>query len=84
MDTNGKIFKYVKTKYVPLEYHKVASITRLEDGECVLEIPKINYNYKINCRRAYSIYYIGLLNTEYGYIPYEFCEEKKENTRRKI
>lgn len=84
MDTDGTVFKYKKTEMVPLVYHKVDSIVEANDGECILDIPKINYSYKTICRKAYAIKYIGLLHTKYGYIPYEFCEEAKGNTRRKI
>jgi len=84
IDTIGVVFKYKKTKMVPLKYHKVESITEAEDGECILEIPKLNYSYKTACRYAYGINFIGLLHTKYGYIPYEFCEHMKADTRRKI
>lgn len=84
IDTTGVVFKYKKTEMVPLKYHKVTSITEAEDGECILEVPKLNYSYKTACRYAYGINFIGLLHTKYGYIPYEFCEERKIDTRRKI
>ena len=45
---------------------------------------KINFSYKTNCRNAYAIHYIGLLNSKYGYIPYELSEFYKEPTRRMI
>jgi hypothetical protein len=84
IDTTGVVFKYKKTEMVPLKYHKVESITEAKDGECILEIPKLNYSYKTTCRYAYGVKFIGLLHTKYGYIPYEFCEEKKDDARRKI
>lgn len=84
MDTDGVVFKYKKTEFAPLVYHKIDSITEAKDGECILELPKINYSYKINCRKAYSIQYIGLLHTKFGFIAYEFSEEYKKPTRRKI
>lgn len=84
MDTHGKVFKYKKTEMVPLKYHKVGSITRAQDGECVLEVPKINFSYKTTCRNAYTIEYVGLLHTKFGYIVYDFTDIKKPDTRRKI
>ena len=84
IDKFGKLFNYKKSKFVPLEYYKVDSITNANDGECVLNINRINYSYKINCRKAYSINYIGLLKTEFGLIPYEFSDIWKPATKRKI
>lgn len=84
MDNDGVVFKYKKTQYAPLTYYKVQNVTQAKDGECILEVPQINYSYKINCRKAYSIEYIGILATEYGFIPYEFSEEYKKPTRRKL
>jgi hypothetical protein len=84
IDTNGKFFNYIKTKFVPLKYFKVNSIHKCSDGECIISVNKINYNYKINCRKAYSINYVGLLCTEIGYIPVDFSDEIKPNSKRKI
>ena len=83
IDTNGIAFKYKKTEIVHLIYHKV-EVIESKDGECILDIPKLNYSHKTNCRQAYGIQYIGLLHTKYGYIPYDFCEYPKANTVRKI
>ena len=84
MDTNGLVFKYKKTEYCDLIYWKVTNVIEASDGECILDIPKINFSYKTNCRNAYAIHYIGLLNSKYGYIPYELSEFYKEPTRRMI
>lgn len=84
MDKDGIVFNYKKTGFVPLKYFKVQSITKASDGECVLQIPQVSFSYKVNCRKAYSIEYIGLLCTDFGFIPYEFTDEYKKPTRRKI
>lgn len=84
MDTNGNIFKYKKTKFVPLKYYKVNNITKTENNGCIVEFKNINYSIKINCRTAYSIQYIGLLHTDMGLIPYEYTDIKKSDSRRKI
>lgn len=84
VDNFGTVFKYKKTKFVPLTYYKVTNTYRVEDGECVIEIPALNFSYKINCRKAYSITYVGLLDTQYGLIPYDFTDEYKPPTKRKI
>lgn len=84
IDNYGKVFNYKKSKFVPLVYYKVEDITRAKDGECILEIPEINYSYKTTCKNAYGILYLGLLCTDFGYIPYEFSEIYKKPSRRKI
>jgi hypothetical protein len=84
MDTDGIIFKYKKTEYFSLRYHKVDSVIESKDGNCILEIPKIDFSYKTSCRNAYGILYVGILHTKYGHIPYDFSEVKKKDTRRKI
>jgi len=84
MDSNGVVFKYKKTKYVPLTYYKVNDVTRAKDGECILTFSQINFSYKINCRKAYSTEYVGILATDFGFIPYEFSEVYKPPSRRKI
>ena len=84
MDTNGVVFKYKKSEYCTLNYHKVHNVIEAVDGECILDIPKINYSYKTNCRNAYAAIYVGLLTSKYGYILYEFSEFYKQPTRRMI
>ena len=83
MDSLGRVFKYKKTKMVPLKYHKIKSIHRLNSGECELELD-INFSVKVNCRLAYSVQYVAVLHTKWGYILYSFSEFEKPNTRRKI
>lgn len=83
MDSLGRVFRYKKTKSVPLKYHKIKDINRLDTGECILTLDII-FPQKVNCRIAYSIQYVGVLHTSYGYILYSFEEDYKKDTRRKI
>lgn len=83
MDSLGRVFKYKKTHIVPLKYHKIKSIYRLESGECYIELD-INFPIKVNCRLAYSMGYVGVLHTKWGYILYSFSEYEMKNTKRKI
>jgi hypothetical protein len=84
MDTMGTVFKYKKTETAKLVYYKVDGVIEAEDGECILHVHKIDWSYKTNCRNAYSIIYIGLLHSKYGYIPYDFSETKGKDSWRKI
>jgi hypothetical protein len=83
MDSLGRVFKYKKTHMVPLKYHKIIDIKRLESGDCSIEL-KINLPIKVNCRLAHSVQYVAVLHTKWGYILYSFSEYKKDDTRRKI
>jgi hypothetical protein len=84
IDTTGVVFQYKKTGTAKLVYYKVDEIIEAEDGECILNIPSINYSYKTICRSAYAIKYIGLLNSAFGFIPYDFSETKGKDSWRKI
>ena len=54
MDSLGRVFKYKKTEMVPLKYHKIKSIHRLNSGECELELD-INFSIKVYCMLVYSV-----------------------------
>ena len=84
VDNFGTPFKYEKTEFVPLKFHKVIDTKRLEDGDCVVYLEDIYFPQKLNCRLAHSIQYVGVLHTKMGYILYKFSEEKEADTRRKI
>lgn len=83
IDSNGIPFKYVKHSYVPLTYHKVIRKTRTDEGY-ILEFKDTTYMVKVHYADALGIKYVGLLNTQLGDILYEFTDEYKTNTRKKI
>ncbi len=83
IDNNGKVFKYSKTRTAPLEYHKVDRVARSAKG-CVLHFKTINNPILVPCRIAFGIEYVGFIVTQLGYILYEYSEEHKQNTWRKI
>jgi hypothetical protein len=83
IDKNGVIFKYLKTTTVPLQYFKVDRITQVDEG-CVLHFKEIDNPILVSCRRAYGINYVGFLITSIGYITYEYSEDDKGSTWRKI
>ena len=84
IDSSGIVFKYQKTETVPLKYYPVSDVVQAEDGECIIYIKNSDWSYKTSCRDAYGISYVGLLDTKYGHILYEFTDDKKKDTRRKI
>ena len=85
IDNEGIIFHYVKHKVVPLKYYKVKKRIKIEDGQyIVLTLDKILHSIKVPARQAYGINYVGILDTDVGYIEYEYSEEPKTDTWRKI
>jgi hypothetical protein len=83
IDNTGEIFKYVKIDTVPLKYYEVEKVVELDNG-CVLIFKKLDNPILVSCRDAYGINYVGFLETKMGYIAYEYTEEIKGNTWRKI
>jgi len=83
IDSTGCVFTYKKTRMVPLKYYKVMDVVSTEEG-CTLLIKGINFKIRMNCREAYNINYVGVLETDMGYILYDTSETKLKDTRRKI
>lgn len=83
IDSEGKHFKWTKSEYVKLKYHKVKKVHRSE-SYCILHLHDIIFPQKVNCRLAYAINYVGVLHSNDGYILYEYTDEKKKDTMRKI
>ena len=83
IDDTGKLFKWKKSKYVPLKFYKIKKIIKTEN-ECIIIPEKINFSLKINCRLAHFNTHIGLLHTDMGLILYELTDKCKKDTWRKI
>jgi hypothetical protein len=83
IDSDGNIFHYKKTKMVDLKYHKVKYITH-RDSYSVLYLADILTPIKVHKKMSFDINYVGMLHTDKGHILYEYCSEKKPNTKRKI
>jgi hypothetical protein len=83
IDNTGCVFTYRKTRNVPLRYYKVKDVVSTEEG-CILSFKDINFKLRISCGEAYSFNYIGLLDTDMGYILYDTSDLKKRDTYRKI
>jgi len=84
IDSNGQIFYYEKTLVVDLKYHK---ITKIEDREvaCLVWVKEINTPFTVLRPPLVYMKWAGILyNGNYPWLLYEFCEEKKKDTKRKI
>ena len=85
IDAEGHIFTYNKgNKFYSLKYYAIGSIKPGKElGSYIIWLPEIGYafetfSYEFNYR------FVGILDTPMGYIVYEFSEEHKPVTRRKI
>lgn len=84
IDNNGKVFNYIKQTRVPLKYFKIEKVVKKPDIGCVLHFEALDNPILISCIIAYGINYVGFLLTDMGYIVYEYTEEFKRDTWRKI
>lgn len=89
IDSLGHIFKYKKTRYEKLTYHKVIGKTDIGEGVYAVYVEEYASPFYVsyalfNKVFDYDTVYIGLLGYHGGQIVYELTTEKKENTRRKV
>ena len=84
IDNNGIVFKYLKQTLVPLKYYEVSKVVNKPKIGCILYFKDIDNPIIVPCKQAYGINYVGFLITKIGYILYEYSEEIKGDTWRKI
>lgn len=83
IDSAGKVFQYVKSKFVPLVFKKITNVIR--DVSCYLiEVEGSPVRYKVLYPPTDAQKYAGLLVLGKGYIIYGFYEELHTTTYRKI
>lgn len=83
VDSNGKIFKYTKTKMVPLVFRRITNI--IPDISCTLvEVEGLPGRYMSLLPPVLEQQYAGLLKLNGGYILYGFFDQKYPDTKRKI
>ena len=88
IDSNGNIFKYKKSKFVPLvwklvknsELLKTITLLRVEGIPHIFELPT---NYWLKYSEEEEVY-LGLLNLGNFYIIYDLVTYSIKDTRRKI
>ena len=84
IDTNGNIFTYEKTKFVPLQYKKIENIIT-KKNHCFLKAQGINSLFSLPRPPADGMNYVGILYFEKDpWLLYEYSEENQKTTRRKI
>jgi hypothetical protein len=84
IDTNGRPFIYEKTQFCKLKYYKIKSVKQKEVAS-VLWLHGVTSPFVIPRPPASQSQYAGVLH--YGALPwilYEYSEEPKKDTRRKV
>lgn len=83
IDSKGVVFKYTRSTYVPLKYHKIKGFTELDVGALV-HIPFIHTPFYINRPPSIDDQYAGILHIGRGYVLHSIEKEKLKDTRRMI
>ena len=84
IDTNGIPFIYEKTEFCKLKYYKIKSIVQ-KDTASLLKLDGVKNSFVIPRPPADDMRYAGVLH--YGALPwvlYEYSEDRREDTRRKV
>ncbi len=84
LDSAGKIFKYTKSRSVPLVYKKIVNITKVI-GASLIEVEGINSRFMCLFPPMDNQKYAAIIKESLGsYILYGFSEEWQKDTVRKI
>ena len=84
IDTNGILFIYEKTEFCKLKYYRIKSIVQ-KDTVSLLKLHGVKQPFVIPRPPASDMRYAGVLH--YGTLPwvlYEYSEDRREDTRRKV
>ena len=84
IDTNGIPFIYEKTEFCKLKYYRIKSIVQ-KDTVSLLKLHGVRQPFVIPRPPASDMRYAGVLH--YGTLPwvlYEYSEDRREDTRRKV
>lgn len=82
VDSNGKVFKYRKSSYVRLAYHRIASVVEVEDS-VYIQTTKYSALFRVPPELGIMWYkdkYAGIIDLMGGQMLYDISEEKKENS----
>jgi len=84
IDTYGIPFIYEKTEFCKLKYYRIKSIAQ-KDTNSLLKLEGVKQPFVIPRPPASEMRYAGVLH--YGTLPwvlYEYSEDRREDTRRKV
>jgi len=83
IDSEGHIFNYEKTRFVPLIYHEIMSIVHKEIATIVW-LKDVNSPFTIPRPPDPRMKWAGVLYNRTPWLIYEFSEAKKKDTKRKV
>jgi hypothetical protein len=84
IDSRGKLFKYEKSKFCTLKYYKINRIERKRVAS-ILWLHGVNVPFDIPRPPEDKYRWAGVLHIDGDpWILYDYAEEKKPDTRRKI
>lgn len=84
IDSKGLLFKYVKTKSVPLVYKKVSKLINMPQGGTLVEVEGIPGRFKTLFRPNNDATYAGLLKDGNTYLFYGLYDKKYKDSHRMI
>ena len=84
IDTNGTPFIYEKSEFCKLKYYRIKRVIPRGDNS-ILKLDGVNSSFAIPRPPAEEMRYAGLLHFgELPWVLYEYSEEPKKDTRRKV
>lgn len=84
IDSNGRIFMYSPSKFVPLKYFKIKKIQLVEGSYCFLVLEGLLQKIKV-CRPPPEVaQWAGILMSPTGFLLYGYSQQKIPDTIRKI
>ncbi len=84
IDNSGYLFTYVKSRRVPLTFHKIAKIVPIQTGGALIEIKGLPGRFKTLHNPLNSDKYAGILIDGMKYVLYGLFPEKHQNTHRAV
>lgn len=84
IDSNGKIFKYLKTTKAELRFHKIKNVIPIKSGGAIIEVENISTRFKALYTPESANRYAGILHHNKSLILYGFYDKEYPKTWRKI
>jgi len=84
INEKGQVFSYEKSRMVPLKYHLIKKVQNKESASLVW-IEDINFPFEVPRPPDSDMLWAGILyEKSYPWLLYEFSEQMKKDTKRKI
>lgn len=84
IDSNGEVFRHLKSQRAKLEFRKIKSLHPIPTGGAVVEAEGIASRFKCLYAPQLGEQYVGVLKLGLQYILYGFYDTKHQDTWRKI